>query len=467
MTTPAALAARARAVRAGHLRRLAEPRRPRRRHGIGAASGARAHARGARTAPRRPRTAKRHPGAGGACRTRASRRPRTRRRAPASRGWRAARSRRRTWGRCWRRSSIHAAATCASSIARAAAGPPPSCARSCRSRPSSPSRTIRRRSTSRGYDAAAKGYHLALAGCIACTEPMPIGSRHEPRFVTLSTAGQGARPRCPRAGPVSKSVVAFDDFAAAKRWAEVREAVPARRVPVPARAEGSDFTVGMAPGIALKLVGARVFNRCTGGDPGLEAPVDGVCRSAAARPRGSGLQDRRVSRSRCPTKSWRPTSGPEELSKAAINEVDGEDPPQALRLLPEVPQSPGALVLSYTVGGNGTVQSVAGRNRCSPGRRPARARWRWRRRCASPPSSTSGRRSPTRSSGARVAPRRRRGVRLLFFQVAAPALRAGAASAALYATQQWCGDQHLRRVGVRRIAIAGEQPLQAVERPDR
>ena len=26
-----------------------------------------------------------------------------------------------------------------------------------------------------GYDGAAKGYHLALAGCIACTEPMPIG----------------------------------------------------------------------------------------------------------------------------------------------------------------------------------------------------------------------------------------------------------------------------------------------------
>src|SRR6185312_2176266 len=37
-----------------------------------------------------------------------------------------------------------------------------------------------------GYDAAAKGYHLALAGCLACTEPMSIGNRHEPRFVTVA-----------------------------------------------------------------------------------------------------------------------------------------------------------------------------------------------------------------------------------------------------------------------------------------
>ena len=42
-----------------------------------------------------------------------------------------------------------------------------------------------------GYDAGAKGYHLVLAGCLACTEPLEIGARHDPRFVTLATPDKG------------------------------------------------------------------------------------------------------------------------------------------------------------------------------------------------------------------------------------------------------------------------------------
>ena len=35
------------------------------------------------------------------------------------------------------------------------------------------------------YDAGVKGYHLALAGCVACTKPVTIGQSKESRFVTL------------------------------------------------------------------------------------------------------------------------------------------------------------------------------------------------------------------------------------------------------------------------------------------
>ena len=68
-----------------------------------------------------------------------------------------------------------------------------------------------------------QGHHLSAGGdCIACSEPMPIGSHREPRFVTLATPDKSAATLA--AGvPVSKSTVAFDDFAAAKHWAEMEK----------------------------------------------------------------------------------------------------------------------------------------------------------------------------------------------------------------------------------------------------
>jgi hypothetical protein len=206
-----------------------------------------------------------------------------------------------------------------------------------------------------GYDAAAKGYHVALAGCLACTEPMSIGSRHEPRFVTLATPDKGAGSLA--AGvQVGKSVVTFDDFAAAKRWAEVQKPFLRAEFLFQPQAEGSDFTVGMAPGIALKLVGARVYNRCTGEIVLSQPPATGF----ADRP-PAGHQD-----PACQTVGQpQPMSDaelaadkrPEELSKAAINETMEKIRPKFYDCFQKF-RIPGALVLNYVVGGNGTVQSV-------------------------------------------------------------------------------------------------------------
>ncbi|HEY4392529.1 MAG TPA: hypothetical protein VGP64_00630 [Polyangia bacterium] len=205
------------------------------------------------------------------------------------------------------------------------------------------------------YDAAAKGYHLALSGCIACTEPMAIGSRREPRFVTLATPDKGAASLA--AGvQVTKSVVAFADFAAAKRWAEVEKPFLRAEFLFQPQAEGSDFTVGMAPGIALKLVGARVYNRCTGEIVVSQPPSTGF----ADRP-PPGHEDPACKTAGQP----RPMSDdelaadkrPEELTKAAINEVMEKIRPQFYDCFQKF-HTPGALVLNYVVGGNGTVQSV-------------------------------------------------------------------------------------------------------------
>ena len=186
-----------------------------------------------------------------------------------------------------------------------------------------------------GYDGAAKGYHLSLAGCIACSEPMPIGSHHEPRFVTLATPDKSAASLA--AGvPVSKSTVAFDDFAAAKHWAEMEKPFLRAEFLFQPQAEGSDFTVGMAPGIALKLVGARVYNRCTGEILVSKPPSTGF----ADRP-PPGHEDPACSRAGQPQpmtdEELAADRRPEELSKAAINDVMEKIRPQVLRLLPEVP----------------------------------------------------------------------------------------------------------------------------------
>jgi hypothetical protein len=206
-----------------------------------------------------------------------------------------------------------------------------------------------------GYDGAAKGYHLALAGCIACTEPMVIGSHREPRFVTLATPDKGAASLA--AGvPVSKSTVAFDDFGAAKRWAEVERPFLRAEFLFQPQAEGSDFTVGMAPGIALKLIGARVYNRCTG-------------EILVSKPPSTGFADRPPPGHEDPacTNAGKPQpmsddelaadKRPEELSKAVINEAMEKVRPKFYECYQQF-HSPGALVLSYVVGGNGTVQSV-------------------------------------------------------------------------------------------------------------
>lgn len=203
-----------------------------------------------------------------------------------------------------------------------------------------------------GYDAGVKGYHLVLAGCIACTEPMPIGPQHQPRFVTLNAPEKGAETVA--AGvTVSKSTVAFDDFEAAKKWADTERPFLKAEFLFQPQATGADYTVGMAPGIALKMVGARIYNRCNGeilvskppsvGFADRPAKMDRSCVSAAK----AALAD----------ETARDEARPDELSKATINQVMTAIRPRLYSCFQKF-HVPGALVLNYVVGGNGTVQNV-------------------------------------------------------------------------------------------------------------
>jgi hypothetical protein len=205
------------------------------------------------------------------------------------------------------------------------------------------------------YDAAVKGYHVALAGCIACTEPLPIGDRGEPRYVTLKTPDKSAATLA--AGvPLSKSTFAFDDFAAAKRWVETERPFLRAEFLFQPQAEDAAFTIGMAPGIALKLVGARIYNRCTGEILVSKPPSTGF----ADRP-APGHQDpacARAGKAPEPNPSLAASDmRPDQLSKADIGDAMTKIRQQLFDCYQKF-HVPGALVLSYVVGGNGTVQSV-------------------------------------------------------------------------------------------------------------
>jgi hypothetical protein len=205
------------------------------------------------------------------------------------------------------------------------------------------------------YDAAIKGYHVALAGCLACTDPLPIGDRGEPRYVTLEIPDKTAATLA--AGvPLSKSNFAFDDLPAAKRWVETERPFLRAEFLYQPQAEGAAFTIGMAPGIALKLVGARIYNRCTGEILVSKPPSTGY----ADRP-APGHQDPACARA---GKAAEPDPNlaaedtrAEQLSKAVIGDAMTKISPRLFECYQKF-HVPGALVLSYVVGGNGTVQSV-------------------------------------------------------------------------------------------------------------
>ena len=198
-----------------------------------------------------------------------------------------------------------------------------------------------------------KGYHLSVNGCLACSEPLAIGVRGERRFVTLAKPDRSARSLA--AGvTVARNTFAFDTFAAAKRWSEAQRPFLGAEFLFRAEAEDAAFPAGMAPGIALKLVGARVYNRCTGEVLVSKPP------STGGFERTPGEDDpacAELGPARKPTGDAAATIRPDQLSKSEIAQVMAKIRPELFDCYDQF-RVPGALVLSYVVGGDGAVQSV-------------------------------------------------------------------------------------------------------------
>jgi hypothetical protein len=202
------------------------------------------------------------------------------------------------------------------------------------------------------YDAGIKGYRVSLAGCIACTKPVVVGRARERRFITLREPQKEAET-LPKAVEVSQNALGFDSLPDAKKWLEkVRPFLRAEFLFQPADAE---WSFGPSRGYALKLVGGRVFNRCTGEVLASSPPSTGTaelptgsredeaCLQGAAEGRAQSGED--------------DISLPQELARDAIADAMSRIRPQVFSCFEKF-KEPGTAELTYVVAGNGMVQSI-------------------------------------------------------------------------------------------------------------
>ena len=209
------------------------------------------------------------------------------------------------------------------------------------------------------YDAGVKGYHVAVAGCVACSKPVTIGQSKESRLITLKVPDKEADSLL-KAVAISKNTFGFDSLAEAKRWLDAERPFLRAEFLFQPQVVGDVWTFQSSRGIALKLVGARVYNRCTGDVLVSKPPSTGT----ADHP-GLGHEDPTCAAARkkeAAAEAAPPLPGsedlPAQLSKTLIADSMAKIRPQVFACYQQF-KVPGTLELIYVVASNGTVQSVA------------------------------------------------------------------------------------------------------------
>jgi hypothetical protein len=202
------------------------------------------------------------------------------------------------------------------------------------------------------YDAGVKGYRVALAGCIACTKPVAVGRARERRFITLREPQKDAESLA-KAVEVSRSTLGFDNLIEAKKWLDrVRPFLRAEFLFQPA---DSEWSFGPSRGYALKFVGGRIFNRCTGEVLTSQPPSVGI----ADLPTGSREDAACLDAGGVSATAGRDDDSklPGELPREAIADAMTRIRPQVFACFEKF-QTPGTAQLTYIVAGNGMVQSI-------------------------------------------------------------------------------------------------------------
>src|SRR5262245_24971333 len=207
------------------------------------------------------------------------------------------------------------------------------------------------------YDASIRGYHVALAGCVACDKPVTIGRASEPRFVTLKAPDKDADSLV-KAVAISRNTFGFDTLAEAKRWLDAERPFLRAEFLFQPQIVGDAWTFRSNRGIALKFVGARVYNRCTG-DVLLSKPPS---TTMADRP-GPGHEDptcavKPAVADAAAQSAPPPDARPMQLSKTLIADAMAKIRPQVFACYQQF-KVPGMVELAFVVAGNGTVQAVS------------------------------------------------------------------------------------------------------------
>jgi hypothetical protein len=200
------------------------------------------------------------------------------------------------------------------------------------------------------YDAGVRGYHVALAGCVACTKPVVVGRARERRFITLREPQKDAETLA-KAVEVSKSTLGFDNLVEAKKWLDkVRPFLRAEFLFQPA---DSEWSFGPSRGYALKFVGGRIFNRCTGEVLASKPPSVGL----ADLPTGSREDEACLGAGPEAARDDDDLKLPDELPREAISDAMSKIRPQVFACYEKF-KEPGTAQLTYVVASNGMVQSI-------------------------------------------------------------------------------------------------------------
>ncbi len=196
------------------------------------------------------------------------------------------------------------------------------------------------------YDARLRGMRMRVFGCLACQRPVVVGAAGEKRFVTLKVPAKGAA--LPAASEIANTIVDLPNVTAADEWSKtVKPHLRAEFVFQPADAE---WTLAAGKGLAFKLLGGRVFNRCSG------EVIWSEPKSAEAASRDA---DDPVCGGGKAVAGGEPASGDgmAQLGMAQINEtmagLRGDIDSCGRKF-----SQKGTATLAFTVRGNGLVQSV-------------------------------------------------------------------------------------------------------------
>lgn len=216
------------------------------------------------------------------------------------------------------------------------------------------------------FDGSIKGYHLSVAGCLACTRPVVVGGTSEKRLLTLKTPVKESET-LQAAVELSRNSVGFDSLAEAKGWME--HSRPELRTQFVFKPAHTDWTFGSNRGYAMALLGFRVFNRCTGevliSRPPSSGTADIVALEEGCRKHdGTEARSQRQPNTRVDDANLRPQLGQraEVAPRAPLGKNEIETAMNAIR--PQVFacfekfKVPGVAQFVFVVAGNGTLNSV-------------------------------------------------------------------------------------------------------------
>ncbi len=202
------------------------------------------------------------------------------------------------------------------------------------------------------FDAAIKGYHLSVAGCLACTRPITIGRLKESRLLTLKVPDKEAES-LRAAVEISRNSVGFDSLGEAKSW--LAHSRPELRTQFVFQPGQTEWTFGTSRGYAMTLLGLRVFNRCTGEVLISRPPSTGLADMPGIDD-GCGEDDGDSDGAGRPS-GVRTADDGAPLSKEDVSRAMGAIRPEAFACFQKF-KVPGRADLDFVVAGNGSVSDV-------------------------------------------------------------------------------------------------------------